>query len=67
MTTPTDPGIPRTRPDAEEIAELVADCSEIPPALRSTAARALPLPRAAAPWAVNDTCLAAVHELDEYV
>lgn len=73
MTTPTGvtstsagPSIPEIRPDAEEIAELIADCSEIPRALR-TGHHALPLPRTAAPWTVNDTCLAAVDELDEYV
>ena len=53
-------------PDAEEIGELIEDCSAIPPALRSGRGE-LPLPRSAAPWTVNESCLAAVQELDEYV
>ncbi|HWC84090.1 MAG TPA: hypothetical protein VG756_29370 [Pseudonocardiaceae bacterium] len=55
-----------TTPDADNLGELIADCSAIPPALRTAHPIALPAPRPA-DWAVNDTCLAAVHELDEYV
>lgn len=57
---------PVTTPDADNLGELIADCSAIPPALRTAHPIALPAPRPA-DWAVNDTCLAAVHELDEYV
>ena len=53
-------------PDAEEIGELIEDCSAIPPALRSGHGD-LPLPRSAPAWTVNESCLAAVQELDEYV
>jgi hypothetical protein len=53
-------------PEAEEIGELIEDCAAIPPALRTGHAE-LPRPRAAAPWTVSESCLAAVQELDEYV
>jgi hypothetical protein len=50
----------------DSLDELVEDCSAIPAALRTGAPR-LPLPRIAAPWTVNEACVAAVHGLDEYV
>ena len=48
------------------MAELIEDCTAIPPALRS-GHQELPLPRTAPAWSVNDTCQAQVNDLDEYV
>jgi hypothetical protein len=53
-------------PEPETLAELIADCAAIPPSLRAEQAR-LPAPRAAAPWEVDDTCLAQVSGLDEFI
>jgi hypothetical protein len=47
------------------MAELIADCTHIPAALRA-GRQDLPAPRAAA-WSVTESCLAQVRELDEYV
>jgi hypothetical protein len=55
-----------TTPDADSLAELIADCAQIPAGLR-TADRAIPLPRTAAGWSVDDACVDQVTELDEYV
>lgn len=49
----------------ETMAELIADCSDIPASLRSE--RPLPSPREAGPWTVNEACLAQVHDLEMYV
>ena len=46
--------------------ELVEDCGAIPATLRASTPP-LPLPRLAAAWTVNDACVAAVTEFDEYV
>ncbi len=46
--------------------ELVEDCGALPTVLRTSTPR-LPLPRLAAAWTVNDACVAAVTDLDEYV
>lgn len=50
----------------DSLEELVADCGAIPVALR-TSAPLLPVPRLASAWTVDDACVAAVHDLDEYV
>jgi hypothetical protein len=55
-----------TAPDADDLADLIADCTEIPPGLR-TARPELPLPRLAPAWSVSDACTAQVRDLDEYV
>lgn len=54
-----------TTPEAETIDELIADCADIPAALR-TPVTAVPPPRAG-DWAVTEACLEQVSELDEYV
>ncbi len=53
-------------PEADTLDELIADCAAIPATL-TTDPTALPLPRAAAAWTVDDACLAQVVDLDEYV
>ncbi len=55
-----------TASDADSLADLITDCTEIPADLR-TARPELPLPRLAAAWSVTDACIAAVRELDEYI
>jgi len=45
--------------------ELIEDCADIPAAVRTSPA--LPAPRAAEKWRVNDQCLAQVNDLDDYV
>ncbi|HEX5118899.1 MAG TPA: hypothetical protein VFW65_27250 [Pseudonocardiaceae bacterium] len=55
-----------TTPEAETIGELIADCADIPAAVR-TAATAVPLPRAGGGWTVTEECVEQVSELDEYV
>lgn len=50
----------------ESMDELVEDCGAIPATLRASTPP-LPLPRLAAAWTVNDACVAAVTEFDEYV
>lgn len=63
-----------TTPDIDSMAELIADCTEIPavlrtggPAVQRTGSTVLPVPRTAAPWSVTDACVAQVREFDEYV
>ncbi|MFC5287646.1 hypothetical protein ACFPM7_11350 [Actinokineospora guangxiensis] len=51
--------------EPETIGDLIADCDSIPSTL--TSANALPGPRAAAPWSVDETCLAQVADLEAYV
>ncbi|HEU5473960.1 MAG TPA: hypothetical protein VFV67_25215 [Actinophytocola sp.] len=53
-------------PEPESMAELIADCADIPSSLRAERSY-LPLPRAATHWEVDDACLAQVQDLDEYV
>ncbi len=55
-----------TTPDDGSLAELIADCTEIPAGLR-TGGVVLPVPRVAASWSVTDACVAQVREFDEYV
>ncbi|WP_165912885.1 hypothetical protein [Tamaricihabitans halophyticus] len=49
----------------ESMAELIADCTDIPGSIQ--AERGIPQQRAAAPWAVSESCLAQVEDLDLYV
>lgn len=53
-------------PEPDTLAELIADCADIPAALR-TYDQVLPVPRRAAPWQVDDACYAQVNDLEEYV
>jgi hypothetical protein len=55
-----------TTREAESYAELIADCADIPAALR-TCEHDLPGPRAATPWEVDEKAFAQVNELEEYV
>lgn len=55
-----------TTPEAESYAELIADCADIPAALR-TSEHDLPGPRAATPWEVDEASFAQVSTLEEYV
>jgi hypothetical protein len=55
-----------TTSDAESFADLIADCADIPDALRTDDAT-LPGQRAALPWEVDDVTLAQVSGLEEYV
>jgi hypothetical protein len=48
------------------MAELIADCADIPAGLRP-AAEQLGQQRPAAAWSVNDACLSQVQQLDEYI
>ncbi|GGM53993.1 hypothetical protein GCM10012275_26410 [Longimycelium tulufanense] len=52
-------------PEPSSLAELIADCAELPDGLRPTAP-AVPEPRSAAPWRVDDRCAAQVADLEEY-
>jgi hypothetical protein len=53
-----------TEPDS--IDELIADCAQIPTAVRASRT-GTPLPRLAPAWEVTDGCRAQVADLDEYV
>jgi hypothetical protein len=53
-----------TEPDS--IAELIADCAQIPRSVRESP-NTPPIPRRAAVWEVTETCRAQVADLDEYV
>ena len=55
-----------TTTEPESFAELIADCADIPDALR-TGDHDLPGPRDAAPWEVDEACFAQVSGLEEYV
>ncbi|HEX7658295.1 MAG TPA: hypothetical protein VF444_02355 [Pseudonocardiaceae bacterium] len=66
MTNPASRATSETATDAESIGELIDDCAEIPRAV-CTSQTLLPLPMAAAPWTVNDTCVQQVEDLDDYV
>ncbi len=48
------------------MAELIADCADIPSHVR-TAAPDLPTPGTAAEWSVDDTLLAQVRDIDVYL
>jgi len=55
-----------TNPEPSTFAELIADCADIPDALRAPD-QDLPSPRATTSWAIDDTCHAQVRGLEEYV
>ncbi|HVV20001.1 MAG TPA: hypothetical protein VHF06_11240 [Pseudonocardiaceae bacterium] len=55
-----------TTPEADSMAELIADCADIPARVLA-APRDIPLPRNAAAWSVDDACQAQVLDLDVYV
>jgi hypothetical protein len=55
-----------TTPEADSMAELIADCADIPAGLRP-AAEQVPPQRTAAAWSVDDACLSQVQQLDEYI
>lgn len=48
------------------MAELIADCADIPAAVR-TAPDDIPLPRTAAAWAVSEECLAQAPRFEDYL
>lgn len=52
-------------PDDESLLDLIANCSKLPPEL-AAGGPAVPIQRAAQPWAVDDTCLSRVLDLDDY-
>jgi hypothetical protein len=52
--------------EAETLGELIADCADIPRALR-TPSTTPPLPRTGGPWVVTDACVEQVAGLDDYV
>jgi hypothetical protein len=52
--------------DPDSLDELIADCAEIPNAVRSCHIP-VPPPREATPWEVDEACLAQVIGLDEFV
>jgi hypothetical protein len=55
-----------TTPDAESIAQLIDDCTDIPARLR-TAHAEHPAPGVAAPWSVTEEHVAQLSDLDEFV
>jgi hypothetical protein len=54
-----------TTPDAESIAELIADCADIP--APHAGEPVLPGQRAATPWEVDEVAFAQVRGMEEYV
>ncbi|MFC0437294.1 hypothetical protein [Kutzneria buriramensis] len=54
-----------TTPEPVSLDQLIDDCADIPGALRQLV-RPLPSPRQAAPWRVDETCVAQVSGLDDY-
>jgi hypothetical protein len=55
-----------TTPEAESFAELIADCADIPHALRD-GGQALPGQREPASWEVDEATFDQVSSLEEYV
>jgi hypothetical protein len=55
-----------TTPEPESFAQLIADCADIPQALRDGGA-ALPGQREPAPWEVDEATFAQVSSLEEFV
>jgi hypothetical protein len=55
-----------TTPEPESFAQLIADCADIPQALRD-GGPALPGQREPAPWEVDEATFAQVSSLEEYV
>lgn len=54
-----------TTPDPDSLADLIADCADIPAGIR-TARESIPMPHRAAGWAVTDACLDQVREIEDY-
>ncbi|MEU4742173.1 hypothetical protein AB0G02_17160 [Actinosynnema sp. NPDC023658] len=52
--------------EADTLAELIEDCTDLPRELRGEA-KPLPEPRAAAPWRVDDANYDQVADLEVYV
>lgn len=52
--------------EADTLDDLIDDCTALPDELRATG-KALPEPRAAEPWQVDDANYAQVADLDAYV
>ncbi|GLZ36191.1 hypothetical protein Lesp02_83780 [Lentzea sp. NBRC 105346] len=55
-----------TEPDATTMTELIEDCAQIPFAITHPE-HPLPVPRAAASWHVDDSCVRQVENLDMFV
>ncbi|WP_197523531.1 hypothetical protein [Actinokineospora pegani] len=54
-------------PDADTMAELIADCADLPSGLATTQTTTLTMVVPASRWDVSDAAAAQVTELDEYV
>jgi hypothetical protein len=54
-----------TAPEPVSLDQLIDDCADIPGALKQ-GVNPLPVPRAAAPWRVDEACVAQVSGLDDY-
>jgi hypothetical protein len=54
-----------TAPEPVSLDQLIDDCADIPGALKQRSTP-LPIPRAAAPWRVDEACVAQVSGLDDY-
>ncbi|REH27036.1 hypothetical protein BCF44_1307 [Kutzneria buriramensis] len=65
MGCPSTYGLVVTTPEPVSLDQLIDDCADIPGALRQLV-RPLPSPRQAAPWRVDETCVAQVSGLDDY-
>ncbi|GAB3502315.1 hypothetical protein FB471_1874 [Amycolatopsis cihanbeyliensis] len=52
--------------EPETLGELIADCADIPADL-CREQRAMPRPRTANPWRVDEACHAQVADLDAYI
>jgi hypothetical protein len=53
--------------EADTLAQLIEDCTELPQELRGEADRSHPEPGSATPWQVDDANYAQVADLDAYV
>ena len=53
--------------EADTLAELIEDCTELPRELRGTEDNRLPEPGSPTPWQVDDANYAQVADLDVYV
>ena len=53
--------------EADTLAELIEDCTDLPRELRGAEGSALPEPGSATPWQVDDANYAQVADLDVYV
>ncbi|XVS66084.1 hypothetical protein ACQPYE_08525 [Actinosynnema sp. CA-299493] len=53
--------------DANTLAELIEDCTELPRELRGAEGESHPEPGSATPWRVDDANYAQVADLDAYV